>query len=90
MFGAVIEKGRDFYVFALVGALNAAVGAYYYFRVLRAMVIDAPSEERPAIVLGGRDKLWLGLYAAANLLAILFWPAVEQWTRGSLVLWAGR
>jgi NADH-quinone oxidoreductase subunit N len=90
VFGAVIEKGRDFYAFAMIGALNAALGAYYYFRVLRAMVIDTPSEERPAFDLCLRDKFWLGLYVAANLLAVLFWPAVEQWTRGSLVLWAGR
>jgi len=33
VFGAVVEKGMGLY--AVIGAVNAAIAAYYYFRVLR-------------------------------------------------------
>ena len=30
------------------------------------------------------------LFAAANLLPILFWNRIDEWARGALVLYAGR
>ena len=41
VFAAVIERGPDFYWYAVVAALNAAMAAYYYARVLKTMIIDA-------------------------------------------------
>jgi NADH-quinone oxidoreductase subunit N len=91
VFGAVIERGPSYAWFAVVGALNAAVAAYYYFRVLRTMVIDPGNEDRGPITLALADRLNLGALALANfVLPVLLWTAVEVWTSGALVLWAGR
>ena len=91
VFGAVIERGPSYAWFAVVGALNAAVAAYYYFRVIRTMVIDPGNEDRGPITLALADRLSLGALALANfVLPVLLWTAVEAWTSGALVLWAGR
>ncbi len=39
VFAAVIEQGMGIY--ATIGAVNAAIAAYYYFKVLKVMTIDA-------------------------------------------------
>jgi NADH-quinone oxidoreductase subunit N len=90
VFAAVIERGPTYAWFAVVGALNAAVGAYYYFRVLKTMTIDAEEGEKPRLVLAPADLAWVAVFALANLLPIFFWGAVEAWARQSLTLWAGR
>jgi NADH-quinone oxidoreductase subunit N len=90
VFAAVIERGPTYAWFAVVGALNAAVGAYYYFRVLKTMTIDAEENEKPRLVLAPADLAWVGLFAIANLVPIFFWSSVEGWARQSLTLWAGR
>jgi NADH-quinone oxidoreductase subunit N len=88
VFAAVIEAGYGWY--AVVGAVNAAIAAYYYFRILKVMVIDAGNEDKPAIQLAFADRAWLVVFALANLVPLLFWSRIEAWTRGSLVLYAGR
>jgi NADH-quinone oxidoreductase subunit N len=88
VFGAVIEKGYAW--FAVVGALNAAVAAYYYARVLKTMIIDAGNEEKPALRLALPDAAWVGILAAANILPIVGWRWVEDWARASLSLIASR
>jgi NADH-quinone oxidoreductase subunit N len=60
VFAAIFEAGRGaaaaghaaigtaFYALLAVGAVNTAVSAYYYLRVVRAMVLeDAPGESAP-------------------------------------------
>jgi NADH-quinone oxidoreductase subunit N len=88
VFAAVIDRGFGWY--AVVGAVNAAIAAYYYFRILKVMVIDAGNEDRPALSLALADRAWLAFFALANLVPLLFWSRIEAWTRGSLVLYAGR
>lgn len=88
VFGAVIEKGYAW--FAVVGALNAAVAAYYYARVLKTMIIDAGNEEKPALRLALPDAAWVGILAAANILPIVGWRWVEGWAKASLELIATR
>jgi NADH-quinone oxidoreductase subunit N len=88
VFAAVIEKGMGLY--AVIAAVNAAIAAYYYFRVLKVMTIDAGNEDKPALKLALADQAWLVAFALANLLPILFWGAIEGWARGALVLYAGR
>ncbi len=63
VFAAVIEKGPPYYWYAVVGAVNAAIAAYYYARVLKTMIIDAGNETKPAAPpargrqrLGGRPR----------------------------------
>ena len=96
VFAAIIERGSDYYWYAVAGALNAAVAAYYYARVLKTMVIDEElvpegGQPRPPMVLATSDSVALSLFAAANLVPMLFfWSAIEGWARSALVLAAGR
>ena len=88
MFAAVIEKGMG--VYATIAAVNAAIAAYYYFRVLKVMTIDAGNEDKPRSALALADRAWLVAFALANLLPLLFWSRIDGWARGALVLYAGR
>jgi NADH-quinone oxidoreductase subunit N len=88
VFAAVIDKGMG--VYAVIAAVNAAIAAYYYFRVLKVMTIDAGNEDKPTLKLAVADQAWLVAFALVNLVPILFWSAIESWARGALVLYAGR
>ncbi len=88
VFGAVIEQGYGLY--AVVGAANAAIAAFYYFKVIKVMVIDAGNEEKPPLALALPDRLWVGAFAVANVLPLLFWGRIDAWVKGALVLSAGR
>jgi NADH-quinone oxidoreductase subunit N len=96
VFAAVIQKaslvddGRALYTLAVIGALNAAVAAYYYARVLKTMIIDEQEGDKPALSLGALDQLWLWGFVAANVLPLLWWTRVELFARGALNLYAGR
>jgi NADH-quinone oxidoreductase subunit N len=90
VFGAIVQRGPEWYWFAVVGALNAAVAAYYYARVLKTMVIDAGNEDKPPMSVPTGDLAWVAVLAAANLLPLLFWHSIEGWTRTSATLLAGR
>jgi len=89
VFGAVVEKGSGYYWYALVGAVNAAVAAFFYARVLKTMILDEGGEDKPPLLLPRRDLVWVGVLAAANVLPLLWWAAVDGWARGSLTLYAG-
>ena len=88
VFGAIIEQGHGPY--AVVGALNVAIAAYYYLKVIRVMVIDPGNQDKPPIALAFADRAWLTALALANTLPLLFWGRIEAWARGALVLYAGR
>jgi len=87
VFAAIIERGPVFYWYAVVAAVNAAVAAYYYARVLKTMIIDAGNEERPAFSLPALDQLAILFLVAANVLPLLWWSQVEGWARKSLSLY---
>ena len=88
VFSAVIEQGRGAY--ATIAALNAAVAAYYYFKVLKVMIIDPGNEAKPALELAPVDQLRLAALALANVVPLFFWDWIEGWARSALVLYAGR
>jgi len=90
VFAAVIERGPSYWWYAVAGALNAALAAFYYARVLKTMIIDAPSEEKPPLRLALPDAAWVLVLAAANVLPLLLWSHVERWARASLDLYATR
>ena len=87
VFAAIIERGPVFYWYAVVAAVNAAVAAYYYARVLKTMIIDAGNEERPAFSLPALDQLAILFLVAANVLPLVWWSQVEGWARKSLALY---
>jgi NADH-quinone oxidoreductase subunit N len=90
VFAAVIEKGPSYWWLAMVGAVNAAIAAYYYARVLKTMIIDPGNEEKPAFRLATVDQAWLAALALANVLPLLFWARIDGWARAALTLYAGR
>jgi len=73
----------------VIGAVNAAIAAFYYFRVLKVMTIDEGNEDRPALKLAFADQAWLVAFALANLLPSSSGPH-RRLGRGALVLYAGR
>ena len=88
VFAAAVQSGLVW--LAVVGALNAAVGAYYYARVLKTMVIDAGNEDKAPITLPPLEYAYVVALVAANVLPLLFWNTIEGWTMASLRLYAGR
>jgi NADH-quinone oxidoreductase subunit N len=88
VFAAAVESGL--YTLAVAGALNAALGAYYYFRILKTMVVDEGDSAKAAFDLPLLDKAWLVFFMIANLAPILLWGAIDGWTRSSLPLLAAR
>jgi NADH-quinone oxidoreductase subunit N len=90
VFAAIVEKGPSFWWYAVVGAVNAAVAAYYYARVLKTMIIDEGNEDRPAFAVPALDGVWVAVLTLANVLPLLFWSRIEELTRLSLELYARR
>jgi NADH-quinone oxidoreductase subunit N len=90
VFAAIIEKGPQYYWYAVVGAVNAAVAAFYYARILKTMIMDAGNEEKPAFRLPLADSAWVLLLILGNVVPLFLWSHVEGWTRASLSLYAGR
>ena len=75
--------------FAVVGAVNAAIAAYYYARVLKTMIIDAGRGEArlPPALAGLR---LVAALLAANVLPLLFWSRIEDWARAAAALYTAR
>jgi NADH-quinone oxidoreductase subunit N len=90
VFAAIIERGRAYWWYAVVGAVNAAIAAYYYFRVLKTMVIDPGNEDKPPFRLAFADAVGLAALVAANVLPLVWWSRIEGWARASLSQYAGR
>jgi NADH:ubiquinone oxidoreductase subunit 2 (subunit N) len=88
VFAAAIERGL--YLLALAGALNAALGAYYYFRILKTMMVDPGDPAKGAFDLPLVDKVWLVVFMVANVAPILLWGLIDGWTRASLPMLAAR
>ena len=89
VFGAVVAKGSAYYWYAAVGAVNAAIAAFYYARVMKTMIIDQGGEDKPPLVLAVMDKAWVILLVAGNVLPLVWWSAIDGWARNSLTLYAG-
>jgi len=90
VFAAVVERGTSYFWFAAVGAVNAAIAAYYYARVLKTMIIDTPPAEKPPFRLAFADATWVWILLLGNVLPLLWWARVDGWARASLSLYAGQ
>src|SRR5262245_4219291 len=88
VFAAIVERGPEFWWYAVVGAVNAAVAAYYYVRVLKTIMIDESDAKLPAFRLHGADFAWVLILLLGNVVPLFFWSAVEGWARASLTLYA--
>jgi NADH-quinone oxidoreductase subunit N len=93
VFAALIDRaalspdGGALYVLAVIGAVNAAVAAYYYARVLKTMIMDEGDGERP-LALAASDRAWVYALALANVVPVLWWSAVDTGVGRYLVLFS--
>jgi NADH-quinone oxidoreductase subunit N len=98
VFSAVVQAAQNaadpgmatrLYVFAVIGAVNAAVGAFYYARVLKTMVIEAGNEDKAPLPIPALDSAWVLLLVLGNVLPLLFWEQIQTFTSASLRVYAG-
>jgi NADH-quinone oxidoreductase subunit N len=87
IFGSVIDKGL--YWFAVVGTLNAAVAAFYYMRVLKAMMIEEGDGKRAPLQISFLNQALLVALLLPNVLLTIFWNPIDRWTAGSIKLFSG-
>jgi NADH-quinone oxidoreductase subunit N len=88
VFAAIVEKGPSYWWYAVVGAVNAAIAAYYYARVLKTMIIDGGNEDKAPLRLAPADAGFLLFFVAANVVPLLYWDAIDGWARASSLLYA--
>jgi NADH-quinone oxidoreductase subunit N len=87
VFGSVIDKGL--YWFAAIGALNAAVAAFYYMRVLKAMLIEDGNGTTAPLQVSFLNQALLVALLLPNVLLIVFWNPIDRWTAASVQLFGG-
>jgi NADH-quinone oxidoreductase subunit N len=90
VFAAIVERGPSYFWYAAVGAVNAAIAAYYYARVLKTMIFDNPPAEKPPFRLALADATWVWILVLGNVMPLLWWARIDGWARASLSLYAGR
>jgi NADH-quinone oxidoreductase subunit N len=87
IFGAVIDKG--IYWFAVVGTLNAAIAAYYYMRVIKAMFMEEGTPLAEPLRITPLQHFLLMALLVPNLVLVVFWSAIDRWTAASVRLFTG-
>ena len=88
VFSAGIEG--KLYALVVIGLVNSVVSLYYYARVVKAMFLDRPRAEDPALTLWSvRDLGAIGLLAAANVLLILNFDWLLRWAGAAGRVFAG-
>jgi NADH-quinone oxidoreductase subunit N len=87
VFGSVLDKGL--YWFAAIGALNAAVAAFYYMRVLKAMIIEEGDGRTAPLQVSFLNQVLLIALLLPNILLTIFWNPIDRWTSASVKLLGG-
>jgi NADH-quinone oxidoreductase subunit N len=81
LFAAVIERGGGWYwALALVAAINSAISLYYYARIVKAMILEAPTSNAPMEIPKTYGILMLGSVAALFFFG-LFWSPLFTMTQ---------
>jgi NADH-quinone oxidoreductase subunit N len=79
IFAAVVQKGGFWNVLlALIGVLNSAVSLYYYAKIIKAMYLDKPLDEKPLEV----PALYTGVLVALAIPVVLlglYWAPLVRW-----------
>lgn len=80
IFAAVIDAHLGW--FAVVGVLNSAVGAFYYMKILKTMVIDGSDTPEPAtqLELSLLHKGLLFVLVVPNIVGLVLWGWLDQIT----------
>ena len=84
LFGVVIQE--KFIFLALIGVANSVISAWYYMKVVRTMVLDAPEEGAEEFSLPLFDSALVLLLIAPILYFGIFWNSlsrfVDQFVKG--------
>jgi NADH-quinone oxidoreductase subunit N len=84
VFGAVIDRGIIW--LAVVGSLNAAVAAYYYMKVMKAMILDEGDNSLPPLKISPINLSLLVALLLPNILLVVFWNSIDRWVTASVKL----
>ncbi len=87
IFAAVIDQGL--FWFAVVGALNAAIAAFYYMRVMKHMILENDDRPPTPLHISYLNRALLVLLLVPNILLIVFWTPIDRWTADSISLFSG-
>ncbi len=74
LFAAVIRA--EFYVLALVGAMNSVVSLYYYARIVRTMFLDQPTGDEETVVFEWSTGGLIGVLTVATVVCGIYWIPV--------------
>ena len=90
IFASVLSaaQGRDarfFQILAIIGVLNAAIGAYYYLRIVVAMYFRTSREPRPLVRVARPTWAAVGLCAALSLLLGIVARPLDRAARESAI-----
>jgi NADH-quinone oxidoreductase subunit N len=82
--------GAAFSVLLAVGVLNTVASAYYYLKVVGAMLLDEPQSPAPAQGRGPMVEVFLLVLVAFLFAAFLEWDALMAETRRAAGAFGGR
>ncbi len=85
LFAAVVVKARSavgfdatgWWTLAIIGVLNSAVSLYYYARIVRAMFLEKPVQEKPVPIPLSYAGLLAGLAAAVLVFGVWWSPIYD-------------
>ena len=87
IFGAVIDQGL--FWFAVIGALNAAVAAFYYMRVVKHMILENEDGESEPLRMSYLNQVLVVLLLIPNVFLIVYWTPIDRWATSSINLFNG-
>lgn len=89
LFSAAIQQ--QFYLLALVGAVNSVIALYYYARIVKAMFLDMPEGEvaQMDVAVGWRSAAPLGVLSVLTLVLGIYWAPVWAVVSSSVNFFVG-
>ena len=87
IFGAVNDQGL--FWFAVIGALNAAVAAFYYMRVMKHMILENDDGEKSPLQMSYLNQALIVLLLIPNVFLIVYWSHIDRWATSSIKLFNG-
>lgn len=90
LFNAVL--GREMYGLALIAGLNSVISLYYYVKIAKAMILEAPQlpfPEGKTPFESRSSQVFIVLLAVPNLVLGLYWEPVMNLVRNMLRVFAG-
>jgi len=82
LFAAVVRQ--QFYVLAVVAALNSVVSLYYYARIVRTMFLDFPDGSETIIAIDWRNSAVLGVLTVLTVILGVYWAPLINFADNSI------